>query len=446
MPALSSQIKEKSHEGDIPALLSLHLFCLDHGVKDQSTLAIILDITLHNLRPELHPRLDAVLQFPRASRAWLKSVAICLSALVEGMDSFKTPPAKPFQKLTQHWLSHIWPCVSILTEWYILDELQCPVSPHIHQETLNTTISALFNHLSQPKIGILAQMRRTKGMPLCAIRLLVQALDWHPHPSSVYLENLTGYIHEEAHENADGEMLKSVIAELENNTRFIPGLLGYLPRKTKEMNERADDMLWVLTLAGTVFQGSTQLTRKVATKYPALLNRLVKILHHFILVLSYRNQMTDSQFKLKSLYLLTFLAGVISEITVTGGSRAQRQVLKRGLLHAILKIESIGPMDDASQEIVRGFTFNLTAIAPALSHYSILTRVLYDLKKIKDQSLDDALMSSTNSEVYSLQKEWSRFRDLAMARVPVMNEYKEFILRGAPFCSAPTVRLNETIL
>jgi len=454
--ALPSQIIKESHDGDTSALLSLHRFCLDYNVKNHSTFMIILDVVFHNLRPELQPTFHQIIIRREDAHLLLKPIAICISILLSSMNSMlgirisegstsslRSLPQTSCRKIAEHWENHIWPCAYLLTEWYILNETQPPISTvtDIHQGSLNTTISALFDHLSQPTIGINIrnQMRRTTGMPRCAIRLLVQALDWHPHSSSLYLKTMSSFAYPDPDADpADRPTPFSVLSELESSSSFIPSVLAYLPRNRDSLAERADDLNWVLTFLGIIFQGSARLLRQVTSQHSALLNKLMQILHRLIHVLTLPN--TARAIRHNSLYLLMILAELISRIMAGGGFEAQRQAVKHGLLRATLQIEAIGSMGAVAGGIVSGFVYALSPIAPSLCQYSVLACVLRDLETIKTRSLDKAFVASTAAELQGLQNVWSKFCDLAMARIPVLSEYKEYIMGTIPFCSFPTVR------
>ena len=337
MVPLPLQLKEEARRGDVAALLSVHAFCKERNVGDHSTFIAIIDIVLHNFRPELHPPgLSYLTNFPKAYRKWLKLVAICTCTLVFSIDSMLAAfpaiastlqplPPPSCRKLAKYWEGSIWPCVSALIYWYISDDVQPPVSAHIQQETLNTEVSKLLQYLSQTRIGLLPRMKESPEVPPTAARLMIQALDWYPHPSSAYTKALSTLIHGRSDSIKDSI---SVIKELENNPQYLPGLVAFISAHTTQLVERISEVHWVFTLAGMAFQSSLQLVRRAGTQFPTLIPKLMKALHYFDYAPSLPACLTLPQPRV----FITSVAGVIGEITKSGGYLAQRQALRRGIL------------------------------------------------------------------------------------------------------------------
>jgi len=83
MSSLSSAILQRARDGDINALVTMHEFCKEGNVRNESTFKTILTIVLHKFRPKLHPRLSSTLTFPRAARPWLHAATVCIIILTE---------------------------------------------------------------------------------------------------------------------------------------------------------------------------------------------------------------------------------------------------------------------------------------------------------------------------------------------------------------------------
>ena len=454
MPALTPLIKETAHAGDISALLSVHGFCKSHNVNDHPTFNTILDIVFHNLRPELHPNLDSIPNFPKASRTWLKAIAISICALVECLDSmiaasseggnvdfldarFLQPvPVSSCRRIAKQWEKYIWPCISALTDHYILDDFQPPISDYIHQDTLHTIVSKLFMYLVHEKMGLSIQLKRTESIALCAMHLLVRSVERYPHPSGDYVSNLCDVIDEK-----DTEII--VFRELKNSG-FLPAFLAFLPQQGTRLDERHHEYPMVLVVAYGAFQFSSRLGQEAAERYPALLDELLRAwrVQNSVHIFVYEPSRITAFGHRQSLIMQ--LVGVIGSIIKHGGWIAQKQALQRHILRTIIQPVSIEDahriVKQSVRDLVRELNNTITSFRFSLCQYSILTSVLRELDVIRRRGIDKSVLSSNAAEVQILKESWVNFHRLSTARAPLLEEYSQDLFRGAPFCNMKSVR------
>jgi len=89
MATLFPDAREKAREGDLSALLTVHEFCRERNVKDQSTFTSILDIILQNSGSKSQPHFKNRSNTPPNN---LVGLCICATILADSMDSLLFSP------------------------------------------------------------------------------------------------------------------------------------------------------------------------------------------------------------------------------------------------------------------------------------------------------------------------------------------------------------------
>jgi len=454
MPTFDEQLQEKCRQGDISALLTFHEFCCAGQTKSHAVFARILEIVLINLRPELHPEFSTAFTVPRNARSWLKTITICISALVNSIEA-KTPSFPPHEgsdkiviesisnsvslsscrKMSQHWRTHFWPCIRAIVDRYLTDDLQPAISAHIHKETIHTAICSLIMYLQDPRVGLLARMRETAGMTERATRLFIQALDWYPHPSGYYSRALVLFVLTRE---------PNAIHELETNPRFLPALLGFLrQQKIVSLSDREHEVPMIVSLSALgIKAGSNVLPKRAAAHYPVLLDELLR-------VLSINQQLQrspdDSGFYMYRQQFLKEILDMASAIIKYGGCTAHRQAVKKRMLRHILKTSMEPGRMERTRDLILNVHDILEAFQSSLFRYSVLRPILHELEIIEVQALDLPFLSCriADETVGSILDHWRSFCRSAKNRVSPVLEYKEFVLQQNPFCSYEGVCPNS---
>lgn len=448
-PVLTVPTKERARAGDLSALSLLHDFCRAHNVRDSSTLATILDIAFHNLRPELH--CAPTTTTPKDFFKWIKAIAISMCIIAESLDSmlanfpFPRPddvdtlrplPISSCRQMAVHWENHIWPCLSALTDYYIVDDLQSPITAHIHQETAHTAVSKLFMYLGQDKMGMQTQIQNTEGISLRPTRLLVQYLKWYPHPSGDYIRNIV---------HMDKCPQSASLQELENSS-FIPTFSAYLPLQGTVLRTRNHEFPIILTVAQMAFSDSEKMGKEAAHQHPEILDGLLKawVAHNAVNPPIYDNATSTAITAfIDRQRLIMQLVATINGIVQHGGWVQQRQALKRHILRIIVQPVSTESghrhMGTSLRDLIQALLIFIRLLAQSLSQYCILTLVQHEVHVIQTAGMDKALLSSDVADLQELKASWSNFCRVVSTRVVVMKEYNESVLLGAPFCSLKEV-------
>lgn len=123
-------MQRKAIDGDIATLASL----LDANDFHPPSISVVLEICTKNLRPQSYrSSLDlwGVLPESVAERNWLCRVIICISVLnatiTRATDHMNLDlPEHAENTMLQIWRTQIWPCLSIVSERYILDDAKLP--------------------------------------------------------------------------------------------------------------------------------------------------------------------------------------------------------------------------------------------------------------------------------------------------------------------------------
>jgi len=77
-----------------------------------------------------------------------------------------------------------------------------------------------------------------------------------------------------------------------------------------------------------------------------------------------------------------------------------------------------------------------------LCYYFVLAPTLHEMEVISTMSLDGALRTSRPAVSDGLQEIWTSLYQLVTSRRPILEEYKQYALRGAPFCYKEDVGMS----
>jgi len=453
MATLFPDAREKAREGDLSALLTVHEFCRERNVKDQSTFTSILDIILQNSGSKSQPHFKNRSNTPPNN---LVGLCICATILADSMDSLLFSPrngrapeedlkaALPLsalccRRIAQHWSTHIWPCISSIMDWYILDDMRAAISDSIHQVSLNLVLARLLLHLQKPQFGILSRMKDTPGVASCAIRVYLQALDWGQHPTLSLASEVMQLTYQ------DGP---TVISEIEKHLTFVPAVVAHLRNQGASVDAHFKETLTVISTVTSFFDNSTQPAKQIAKQCPALLDEMMRIWRLHVRALPMigprRLPTAEEGSRLEMIRMLLCLACII---VIRGGRYAGRQAVKRRLIRHILEIFPLAQMvewlltpseDLLSQSITGEFHRLLRVLGSYLSYYSVISPVLHELAFVDANGLRDVLISVNGAHRThpKLMEAWAKFRQFAESRVPIVNEYKELNWDKNPCCAS----------
>ena len=464
MAILTTETLRNARNGDVAALWTLHEFCKAQSAKDQSTFTSILDTVLHNFRPELQPRLDGLEAFPDSSKIWMKTVAICTCILADSIDSMFTIPPNPrlaveafkttmplspvsCRRLSQTWTTHIWPCISIITKWYILDDMQPAISDSIHQESMNFAVARLLMHLRKRRVGILSRIQNTVGIPACAAGIFLQAVDrGFPHPTLSFTKEMMEVTYEQT---------PVTISILQNHPSFISSVVAILQAQGSSVDAQFIGLSSIIGTTTSFLEIIRQPSRQMAEKCSGLIDEVMRL--SLLLASSLSDLQTEylAEDDMLRSNMLGTLSRLLYAIVLRGGRYAGRQLIKKHFLQGILYItprvkpteqrtilattsddkDHCGPYSEQISNI-------LSLLGSSLAAYSMLSPKLHGLSAIDAKHLDHDLLSlsDTSPSYEKLKEAWIEFKNFAASRIMVLQEYKAFEL-GKNSCCAPTVRL-----
>jgi len=457
MPILSIETQRRAHDGRIDSLLDIRTFCAERNVKDDSTFTSILNIVLYNLRPELHPpHLSRASAFPNSAQEWLHGAVVCASILTESitslssscpdppLDSSSTPlSTSNCSQMSRYFSTHIWPCIAIVINWYILDDFQAAISADVHQESMNTAVYQLLIHLQKPEVGLQRTMLKKKGIASSLTRLFLQSLDWSPHPTVAIAETLAGIL------LAD---IAAAVEEAQNHPQFLPSLVSHLKHRGKITSAQLPEMKSVIHLVRLLLHNSRTLAQRTAAEYPAVLEELMRIWCAQLPVLEKRSFNPATPEDIQRADMITHISWSVSCLLQSGGLHTQRQAVKKHLLQCMLRtnviFDSLQSTTTTKQwpstAIWMSYFDIMAALKVRLCFYSLLSPVLRQLQQITSQKLDE-FFSNVAVEDFPekyfarwFKGMWTEFRQFAASRESLMAEFKEGLSQRST-CDAPTV-------
>jgi len=450
MATLSRTLRQLAHTGDLHALVDLLELCTE-GLQFTTSFSAVLDIVFHHLRPEVHPKIPLDLIASEAHHTWLQTTLVSLVILFHGVRTTadiavdRQLPKSMVSTIASHWKTHIFPCLIIIVDNYILDDLQ-PTLPPIYKgkpmckNAAYTIVTSVVDTMTADYyVGMLGTVQADEEIGKRMARLFIQYLGWNVLPSAY-------------HRLWSGKLPRYLSTELYQHPNLSSSIYKYLANLskknfTKTKMVRMED---ILSLFSKLFTNEHSLLLLPLEKYPEIGDRIISLWNRCITQKNYTVEPTDTHRSRRGTpisdrdrkHTISALSAIISCIILHGSLMQIERLIRHRLLQCIAITCAHWPQVENHQSHGHDHFFVddlkntlLPGIQRQLHHYSIATVTARALRD--DQCKPPP--QGTAWRTLNLLTPWNTFRQYVAKREQVLSEYKECLLER-PLCCNLKVR------
>jgi len=404
----------------------------------------VIDIILHNFRPELQSRLQRTgsESLTEHYKAQIQISISCFDSLAMAAPQFHSldPEARQaiVSKIKQHWPSHFRPHLHKIIE-IAVDDLHPAISDYIPSSRVFFSVVCTFDMLKTLKItevvSLAADPAAVEGSALMFCLYMDRyAFERHAIPTAnVLTAIMEGGVLIQKRANERNAEQASTYSIFERDPRLIPNFVSFVDAFVKEPATvgRTGEFYVVLCVFDAAFCHSSALFGALMLKYPRFIETLMRI---WSLHLS-KNRGSSRSFgdvnTINRVQIMSSCIMLVVAILSKAGCVEWRIALRKHMLQLVLDTcVDLRQADPAvTSMLIEFFTYVTNALVPHLVHYSVLSPTLHALQNIQINGMDRILIDELKgvATFRNVRAGWILLCKSVHGRSKILTKYKKKI-------------------